>query len=88
MIEIEKGPGLASKESRSGPILSIDKILLILKKRGVDPRFSQLTKRHVRRRTCDFYASGTSPFRALATLRAAAVIVRSSTFTVTSAYFS
>lgn len=38
--------------------------------------------------TCDFYASGTSPFRALATLRAAAVIVRSSTFTVTSAYFS
>ena len=39
-------------------------------------------------RTCDFYASGTSPFRALATLRAAAVIVRSSTFTVTSAYFS
>ena len=31
MIEIEKGPGLASKESRSGPILSIDKILLILK---------------------------------------------------------
>ena len=30
MIEIEKGPGLASKESRSGPILSIDKILLIL----------------------------------------------------------
>lgn len=41
-----------------------------------------------RRRTCDFYASGTSPFRALATLRAAAVIVRSSTFTVTSAYFS
>lgn len=39
-------------------------------------------------RTCDFYASGTSPFKALATLRAAAVIVRSSTFTVTSAYFS
>ena len=34
MIEIEKGPGLASKESRSGPILSIDKILLILKKRA------------------------------------------------------
>ena len=33
MIEIEKGPGLASKESRSGPILSIDKILLILKNR-------------------------------------------------------
>ena len=34
MIEIEKGPGLASKESRSGPILSIDKILLILKRKG------------------------------------------------------
>lgn len=58
------------------------------KKRGVDLRFSQFAKRHIRRRTCDFYASGTSPFRALATLRAAAVIVRSSTFTVTSAYFS
>ena len=36
MIEIEKGPGLASKESRSGPILSIDKILLILKSKGAD----------------------------------------------------
>ena len=34
MIEIEKGPGLASKESRSGPILSIDKILLILEEKG------------------------------------------------------
>lgn len=49
MIEIEKGPGLASKESRSGPILSIDKILLILKsgamphneKNGLAPLESQ-----------------------------------------------
>ncbi len=31
MIEIERGPDLASKESRSGPVLSIDKVLLILK---------------------------------------------------------
>ena len=42
MIEIEKGPGLASKESRSGPILSIDKILLILKikARDCEPLFA------------------------------------------------
>ena len=53
MIEIEKGPGLASKESRSGPILSIDKILLILKnaaRLAVRPSFDRALKVYLDKR--------------------------------------